>query len=224
MGKQKLANTPENPTNFDIPEKWHLIKCGSVSLTDCQRRYATCELEALGIMWACKKSRYYLEGHNGFKILTDHKPLVSMFHQNLDDGTNTRIHNFREKVAHLWFQVEYTKGKHHFIADALSRSPAPGTFDDGEAPTEQLIVRKTVDTFHHIARADHNLEPLFEAAAKDVNYKKLIEAIRSDLSWCDMKKVKEPVHPGQESPGRIGTSWHFWRIRWTHLYSMTRTG
>ena len=43
------ANTPGNDTNVDQKEKWHIIKCGSVSLTDCQRRYAACELEALSI-------------------------------------------------------------------------------------------------------------------------------------------------------------------------------
>ena len=55
---EKKANTPENTTNEDIKERWHMIKCGSVSLTDCQRRYATCELEALAIVWACKTVSY----------------------------------------------------------------------------------------------------------------------------------------------------------------------
>ena len=45
----KSANNPGNNTDIDKKEVWHLVKCGSVSLTDCQCRYATCELECLAI-------------------------------------------------------------------------------------------------------------------------------------------------------------------------------
>ena len=49
ISHKKKANSPGNDTDKDVKEKWHMIKCGSVSLTDCQQRYATCELEALAI-------------------------------------------------------------------------------------------------------------------------------------------------------------------------------
>ena len=94
-----------------------MIKCGSASLTDGQRRYATCELEAMAITWACKKCRYYLEGNQLFTILTDHKPLEAMFKMNLEEVNNTRIHNFREKIAHLRFVVKYTAGRYQGLQD-----------------------------------------------------------------------------------------------------------
>ena len=119
-----------------------MIKCGSVTLSDCQRRYATCEIESLAIMWAIKKCRYFLEGLPHFEVWTDHKLLESMYKMDLRDVTNTRIHNFREKTAHCHFTVKWTQGKSHLIADTLSRAPAPGTFEDGESPAEcYLIVR-----------------------------------------------------------------------------------
>ena len=58
--------------------------------------------------------------------------MESMFRMNLEDVNNTRIHNFREKVAHLRFEVKYTAGKYHLIVDTLSRALAPGTFNDDE--------------------------------------------------------------------------------------------
>ena len=100
--------------------KWHMIKCGSVTLTDCQRRYATCELESLAICWAIKKCRYFLEGLPFFEVWTDHKPLESLYKSDLREVSNTRIHNFREKTAHLNFVVKWTPGKSHLIADTLS--------------------------------------------------------------------------------------------------------
>ena len=45
----KPARSPGNDTDHDVKGKWHMIKCGSTSLTDCQRHYATCELEAMGV-------------------------------------------------------------------------------------------------------------------------------------------------------------------------------
>ena len=192
----RLARSPGNDTDHDTKEKWHLIKCGSASLTDCQRRYATCELEAMAITWACKKCQYYLEGNQLFTILTDHKPLEAMFKMNLEEVNNTRIHNFREKIAHLRFVVKYTAGRYHMIADALSRAPAPGTFEDDEPPSENFIVRKTMDHYHHIARSDKSLEKIFEAAKNDENYLKMVRDIRRDVDNTEIKKEED--HPGKE--------------------------
>ena len=73
------AAVPAMGSRKPIPEKWHMIKCGSITLLDCQRRYATCEIEALAIMWAIKKCRYFLEGLPYFEVYTDHKTVESMF-------------------------------------------------------------------------------------------------------------------------------------------------
>ena len=81
-----------------------------------------------------------------------------MFKMNLEDVTNTRIHNFREKVAHLRFEVKYTAGKYHLIANTLSRAPAPGTFIDDEPPEEHFIVRKTIDGALHVLRSDPSIK------------------------------------------------------------------
>ena len=93
----------EIPATTNSPKRkarWHMIKCGSVTLSDCQRRYATYKIKSLAIMWAIKKCRYFLEGLPHFEVWTDHKPLESMYKMDLRDVTNTRIHNFREKTAH----------------------------------------------------------------------------------------------------------------------------
>jgi len=184
-----------------VPAKWHMIKCGSVTLTDCQRRYATCELESLAICWALKKCRYFLEGHPFFEVWTDHKPLEALYKTDLRDVTNTRIHNFREKTAHLNFKVTWTPGKYHCIADALSRSPAPGTFEDGEPPAEHFIIRKTADAGCQIARKDALFKSIFKAAGEDMDYQHMIEAVKMDIAYDDL----EEGHPGREL---IMKDWH----------------
>ena len=36
------------------------------------------ELELLGVVWALKKCHVYLAGMKNFKVVVDHKPLVSI--------------------------------------------------------------------------------------------------------------------------------------------------
>ena len=43
--------------------KTKIVTCGSCSLTETQRRYATIELECLAIKYAILKCSYYLKGH-----------------------------------------------------------------------------------------------------------------------------------------------------------------
>ena len=68
-----------------------LITCGSKSLTPTQQRYATVELECLGIMWAIQKNSFYLKGLPSFLVLTDHRPLEGIFKKCLFDLPNARL-------------------------------------------------------------------------------------------------------------------------------------
>ena len=103
--------------------KFGLIQCGSKSLNDTQRNYATIELECLAINHAIKKCKFYLHGKEDFTVITDHKPLLGIFNKNPDDLDNPRLQRMREKVMGYNFKVEWIAGKSNLIADALSRTP-----------------------------------------------------------------------------------------------------
>ena len=49
-----------------------IITCGSKAFTPTQQRYATVELECLGILWAVRKCEFYLKGLPLFIVMTDH--------------------------------------------------------------------------------------------------------------------------------------------------------
>ena len=144
----------------------------------------------MAIMWAIKKCRYYLEGLQHFEVFSDHKPLESMYRKDLQDVTNTRIHNFREKTANFNFNVKWVEGRSHLITDTLSRQPMPGTFEDGEPDldTETTVVRKTADADYSIARDDLLFKPMFEAAAKDMDYQRMIDAVKANKKLKDLPK------------------------------------
>ena len=56
-------------------------------------------------------------------MLTDHRPLEGIFLKDLFDLPSPRLQRMCEKVAMYNFQVKWTPGKTHLIADALSRAP-----------------------------------------------------------------------------------------------------
>ena len=63
-------------------------------LDDVKRFWATIEKEAYAIVYALQKLRLYLRGSK-FDILTDHKPLKSLF---LSEIANTKLQRCAVKV------------------------------------------------------------------------------------------------------------------------------
>ena len=97
----------------------NLIACGSRSLNPAETRYSTVELECLAIQYALKKCDFYLRGHPGFKVITDHRPLVGVFRKALDDITNSRLLRIREKTVPYNFTVEWMAGKENVVGAQL---------------------------------------------------------------------------------------------------------
>ena len=112
--------------------RFRIVACGSKSLTPTQQRYATIELECLGVNFAVDKCSFYLKGVPSFNVVTDHKPLEGIFKKDLFDIGNSRLQRIREKLLEYNFSVTWVPGKSHLIADALSRSPlfAPEEVED----------------------------------------------------------------------------------------------
>ena len=84
-----------------------LVCCGSRFISEAESRYAVCELEALAIQWAIEKCHLYLFGIQ-FTILTDHKPLVSIFsRKNLDSISNSRIQRILLRISSYSYDIEW---------------------------------------------------------------------------------------------------------------------
>ena len=152
-----------------------LIQCGSRSLTPAEENWATIELEAKAIEYGITKSRHYLLGNPKFTVVTDHRPLVSIFQKQLDDMMNTRILRTRERLTNFSFEVKWQPGKVHHIADALSRAPvfSPNDEDDDGIDTQVRMV----------VGSDPNFASLLDAAENDISYQEQLAIIkRGDFS------------------------------------------
>ena len=175
---------------WDLAGKLRLIQCSSRSLSMAETRYATIELECLAIQWAIEDSRYYLLGCD-FKVLTDHRPLVGTFEKPLTDIVNNRLLRIRLKLTDYRFLVEWTPGKTHFIADALSRAPV---FE----PDLVTVLARTV--LAQAVLVDPALQSIYAAAKEDPAYCQVLKAV---LEGVEVKNLP-PAHPGRLFKGVWG--------------------
>ena len=98
-----------------------LIQCESCSLSETQQIYVTIELECLAIKWAVNKCDFYLCGLPAFTVLTDHRPLVGIFHKHLHEFDYIRLMHMRKKLPNFSFDDKWVKGK--MFANVLSPHP-----------------------------------------------------------------------------------------------------
>ena len=153
-----------------------LIQAGSRFLRDAETRYATIELELLGIEYAIKKSSMFLAGLPHFDVQTDHAPLVPILNsKRLDEIENPRLQRIRMKLMRYHFTATWVKGSTHYAADALSRAPI-GSREEVENP------RISYFSFHHVRMAKVDGESL------NLKLREVEKASREDLVYQELKR------------------------------------
>ena len=87
-------------------------------------RYAPIEGEALAVVEALSKARFFVLGCSDLQVVVDHKPLLKIFgDQHLNDISNPKLRNLKEKTLPYRFRMVHIQGVRHKAADALSRNP-----------------------------------------------------------------------------------------------------
>jgi len=84
---------------------------------------STYEKECMAIILVVTKWKSYLQ-HQEFTIATDHKSLIHLGEQKLQEGMQ---HKAFLKLLGLQYKILYKKGLENKVADALSRQAEPGT-------------------------------------------------------------------------------------------------
>jgi len=97
------------------------IAYASHKLTKAEANYAQIQKEALSIVFGVKKFRQYLLGRE-FRLYTDHKPLLSIFHprKGIPEVAASRLQRWAITLAAYDYEVHYKPSTQHGNADALS--------------------------------------------------------------------------------------------------------
>ena len=99
------------------------VAYASRTLNAVERRYSQIEREALAVTWGIERFHVYLYGIN-FTVLTDHKPLISIFKPNHEPPA--KITKWLLRLQSYTFKLEFQPGVLN-ASDALSRSPVKDT-------------------------------------------------------------------------------------------------
>ena len=100
------------------------IAFASRTLSSAEKHYSQIDKEALAIYWSVKKFFSYLYGHH-FILITDHKPLTSIFHpeKSLPALSLARLQRYAIFLSSLSYDIIFRRTSAHCNADALSRLP-----------------------------------------------------------------------------------------------------
>ena len=118
------------PMNYAImlPGRTKISLVGSRFTQAAESRYAPIVGEALGVADALDKARFFVLGCSDLIVAVDHKPLLKILgNRTLDDITNTRLINLKEKTFRYRFRMVHISGIHKKAADAISRHPTSDT-------------------------------------------------------------------------------------------------
>ena len=95
------------------------VSFASRTLTPAERNYSATEVEGLAVVWALKRFRPYLLGHD-VTVCTDHVALVHLFRNNNLSG---RLARWALTIQEIGPTIKYRLGYQNVGPDALSRAP-----------------------------------------------------------------------------------------------------
>lgn len=161
----RFADKTEKPISF-----------ASRTLSSSEKNYAHIDKEALAIIYGVNKFEKYLIGRT-FTLVTDHKPLQSIFgfRKGLPSTVTARLHRYAVRLSSFDFSIEYRDGVKHSNADALSRAPVDNS-EDAADETERCEVA---------CLQNINLRPavVAEETSNDQTLSLVLANIRG--GWCE---------------------------------------
>ncbi|XP_054259702.1 uncharacterized protein K02A2.6-like [Macrosteles quadrilineatus] len=152
------------------------IAFASRTLTKPEEIYSQIDKEATGIYWGLKKFFQYCYGRK-FILVTDHKPLVTIFNpdKNLPSMSATRLFNYSHFLSGFDYRIEFRRTNDHGNADFLSRFPI-------EKQSNASMDQTDVFYMNQIATINLNHNLIAQETKKDENMQHLLLALETGKS------------------------------------------
>ena len=189
---QKHCSCPSSKP-FCCKTGWKITFVGSRFTSGAESCYALIEGEALAVVDAVEKARYFVLGYSDLIVAVDHKPLLKTFgDRSLDDIPNPRLRNLKEKSLRYQFRVVHIPGVRHAAADAISRHPV-GDPTPLSLPDDIATVIDPSDPLNHLGLPHDflvairtHVEDTVEVCTQETSQP--IEVIRS-VTWDDVRQA-----------------------------------
>uniref|UniRef100_A0A914VNX9 RNA-directed DNA polymerase n=1 Tax=Plectus sambesii TaxID=2011161 RepID=A0A914VNX9_9BILA len=161
-----------------------VIAYASKKLDAAQKNYGQIEKEALALVFAITKFHQYLFSRE-FTLLTDHKPLVTIFgdKKGVPVTAASRLQRWAIKLLGYTFTIEYRKIEDFGQVDGLSRLPASDDKDfDSSANRKDVklyqVVAENQEAFRPVSTTD-----ILRETKKDATLQRVKKAI--DHGWFE---------------------------------------
>ena len=158
----------------DIPMNLRPISYASNTLSSTKSNYSNIECELLGLLFAMTHFKYVTYGRL-VHVITDHKPLVSLFRKLLVDSS-PRLTRMLIQLLDYTLDVRYQPGAQMHLSDTISRL---STHD-----------QNTGKTIENLDVSVHSIEEL----SKDLTMQLLIQHINDGFPDSSIK-CPDTIHP-----------------------------
>lgn len=119
-----------------IGKEKQIVAYASRTLSECERKYAHVEKEALACVYGCERFHIYLFGQP-FTLVTDNKAIHFIYNSS-SGRAQARIERWGLRLSPYDFKIVHRPGKDN-IADLLSRHPNPNEEADDDWLCEKYV-------------------------------------------------------------------------------------
>lgn len=171
-----------------------IISFASKSLSAIEKRYSQTEKESLALVWSVERFYYYLAGLE-FELVTDHKPLETIFKPT--SRPPARIGRWLLRLQAFKFKVIYRSGKDN-IADSISRLCEISDEESFDGTCEESIFHVLEST----VPATLTISLISRESGKDMDIR---DAISSMENECWDSKISNPYYVFRFELSAIGS-------------------
>jgi transposase InsO family protein len=189
------ADASEYGVGAVIQHRWSngqikAIAHASCSLTPAEQNYSQIEKEGLALIFAVKKFHKYIYGRH-FTLLTDHRPLLSIFgsKKGIPVHSANRLQRWAAALLGYDFKIEHRKSTDFGQADALSR------LISAQAASDEEIVVSALQADFDIQLLTSHLPVTFDKLRSFTLQDPVLGAVKKYIKagWPDTNTLRQ--HP-----------------------------
>ena len=186
---QRDSIVPNTAKSDEIPMNLRPISYASKTLSSTKSNYSNIERELLGLLFAITHFKHFTYGRL-IHIITDHKPLVSLFRESLVDSS-LRLTRMLIQLLDYSLDVRYQPGAQMHLSDAISRLSTHNS-NTGSTITNLDVSVHTIEEltgFNSLSVAK-----IHQHTTKDLVMQQLLQHINDGFPDSSAK-CPEAIHP-----------------------------